>query len=290
MTRLILCAALAAAVPLAPTLAASAATAQSAAWTDLLAADRAYSQGAKGKDAVAGLSAMFDGEAVMVSGGAAGLIRGPAAIRERLAARPENLTAEVEWQPVGGGISADGTQGYTYGGLTLRPKDGPSVAQKYLAYWIKRPEGWRVFAYKRAGRRETGPLAAAPPVIGTGARSDDAKATLIAAEKAFSDEAQVIGLRAAFRKWGRPDSVNIGAADPIAVGADVIGLGVAGPEPGSPVTWAADEVLVAPSGDMGLSYGLLHAKSPPEGQPATIPFLTVWARPKPGDPWRYVAE
>jgi hypothetical protein len=49
-------------------------------------------------------------------------------------------------------------------------------------------------------------------------------------------------------------------------------------------------VLVAPSGDMGLSYGLLHAKSPPAGRPATIPFLTVWARPKPGDPWRYVAE
>jgi ketosteroid isomerase-like protein len=288
--RLTLCVALAAATPFGPALAAPIAAAQASAWTDLLAADRAYSQAAKGRDAVSGLSAMFDGEAVMVSGGAAGLIRGRAAIRERLAARPENLTAEVEWQPVGGGISADGTQGYTYGGLTLRPKEGAPVAQKYLAYWIRRPEGWRVFAYKRAGRRETTPLAAAAPVIGMGARTDDAVATLTAAEKAFSDEAQTVGLRAAFRKWGRPDSVNIGAADAIAVGADAIGAGVAGPEPGSPVTWAADEVLVAPSGDMGLSYGLLHAKSPPKGQPATIPFLTVWARPKPGDPWRYVAE
>jgi ketosteroid isomerase-like protein len=283
MHRLFLCAALA-------IVAAPAQAAPTEAYHALIAADRAFSDAAKGKDAVTGLSAMFDGQAVLVSGGAAGLIRGPAAIRERLAARPENLTASVEWQPVGGGISADGTQGFTYGGLTLRPENGAPIAQKYLAYWIKRPEGWRVFAYKRAGRRETGPLAAAPPVIGTGARSDDAKATLTAAEKTFSDEAQVIGLRAAFRKWGRPDSVNIGAADAIAVGADAIGLGVAGPEPGSPVTWAADEVLVAPSGDMGLSYGLLHAKSPPKGQPATIPFLTVWARPKPGDPWRYVAE
>jgi ketosteroid isomerase-like protein len=282
MHRLFLCAALAIAAP--------AQAAPTEAYNALIAADRAFSDAAKGKDAVTGLSAMFDDQAVLVSGGAAGLIRGPAAIRERLAARPENLTASVEWQPVGGGISADGTQGFTYGGLTLRPENGAPIAQKYLAYWIKRPEGWRVFAYKRAGRRETTPLAAAPPVIGTGARTDDAKATLVAAEKAFSDEAQVIGLRAAFRKWGRPDSVNIGAADAIAVGADAIGLGVAGPEPGSPVTWAADEVLVAPSGDMGLSYGLLHAKSPPAGRPATIPFLTVWARPKPGDPWRYVAE
>jgi hypothetical protein len=41
---------------------------------------------------------------------------------------------------------------------------------------------------------------------------------------------------------------------------------------------------------MGLTYGLLHVKNPPAGQPATIPFFTVWARPNPGDPWRYVAE
>lgn len=257
----------------------------------LLAADRAHAVAAKDKNLVAGLSAIFDAEAVMVSGGATDLIRGAEAIRARLEARPENLTAKAEWEPVSGGVSADGSHGYTYGSFTLRPESGAPVAQKYLAYWVKRPQGWRVFAYKRIGRREATPLNTAPAVIGTGpARRDAPARSLAASEKAFSDEAQRIGLRAAFTKWGRAESVNIGAADAVAVGAEAIGAGVAGPEPGSPVTWAADQLLVAPSGDMGVTYGLLHLNTPATGQPATIPFFTVWARPKPSDPWRYVAE
>lgn len=256
----------------------------------LLAADRAHATAAERSGLVDGLSAIFDKDAVMVSGGVPDLVRGADAIRVRLAAKPENVTARVAWQPVGGGISADGSQGYTYGSLTVTPRDGAPVPQKYLAYWVKRPEGWRVFAYKRLGRRETTPLKAAPAVIGTGRRTDDAAAALAASEKAFSDEAQQIGLRAAFTKWGRPDSMNLGAEDAIAIGSQAIGNGVSGPEPGSPVVWGADQVLVAPSGDMGLSYGLIHLKTPVAGQPSTIPFFTIWARPKPGDPWRYVAE
>lgn len=262
----------------------------SAAYQQLLAADRGWATRAAATNLVDGLAQMFDAEAVLVSGGLPDLVRGRDAVRARLAARPENLTSKVEWTPVSGGVSADGTHGYTYGALTVRPKDGTPIAQKYLAYWVRRPGGWRVLAYKRAGRREAGPLAVAPMVIGSRRRTDDARATLAASEKAFSDEAQQVGLRAAFTKWGRAESVNIGAADAVAVGSEAIGTGVGGPEPGSPVTWAADQLIVAPSGDMGLTYGLLHAKAPPEGQHATIPFFTVWARPKPGDPWRYVAE
>lgn len=269
---------------------AAAAPEQASVYQQLLAADRAWSGRAAATNLADGLAQMFDAEAVLVSGGVPDLVRGRDAIRARLAAKPDNLTAKVEWAPVSGGVSADGTHGYTYGALTVRPKDGAPLAQKYLAYWVKRPDGWRVFAYKRAGRREAGPLAVAPVVIGSGRRTDDARATLAASEKAFSDEAQQIGLHAAFIKWGRAESVNIGAADAVAVGAEAIGKGVAGPESGSPVTWAADQLIVAPSGDMGLTYGLLHARNPPAGQPATIPFFTVWARPKPGDPWRYVAE
>lgn len=270
--------------------AAAPAPASSAAYQQLLAADRGWAARAATTNLADGLAQMFDADAVLVSGGLPDLVRGRDAIRARLAARPENLASKVEWTPVSGGVSADGTHGYTYGALTVRPEGGAPVAQKYLAYWVKRSEGWRVFAYKRAGRREIGPLAVAPVVIGTGRRADDARSTLAASEKAFSDEAQQIGLRAAFTKWGRAESVNIGAADAVAVGSEAIGTGVAGPDPGSPVTWAADQLIVAPSGDMGMTYGLLHAKAPPPGQPATIPFFTVWARPRPGDPWRYVAE
>jgi hypothetical protein len=291
LRHLLFCA-LALAAPLAPAAAkpAAAATAQ-AAYQGLLAADRGWSDKALGKDLVFAIAAMMDQQAVMVSGGASELIRGPEAIHARLAAKAENLTAAAEWAPIGGGISADGKHGFTYGAMTVRPKDGAPQLLKYLAYWVKRPDGWRVAGYKRLGMREAGRLTPAGPIIGWGAkRSDDAGATLKASEGAFSDEAQKIGLRAAFQKWGRADSVNLGDPDGIAVGAQRIGELVGPPEPISSVSWGADDVMVAPSGDMGLSYGLLHVNEPQSGKPATIPFFTIWARPAPGDRWRYVAE
>lgn len=289
--------ALAAATPLTPAAAAHPAVqpvaqaAAQAAYNALLAADRAFSEAGRGKPLADALGVIFDRDAVMVSGGAPALIRGPAAIRERFAAKPENATSTVEWSPAGGGISADGTHGFTYGAMIVRPQAGTPQPLKYLAYWIKRPEGWRVLGYKRVGMREAAAITSASPVLGWGAkRADDGGATLKAAESAFSDEAQTIGLRAAFQKWGRPDSINLGGSGDIAIGARAIGEIVGPPEPGSTVAWAADEVAVAPSGDMGLSYGLLRLNQPQQGQPATIPFFTIWARPKPGDPWRYVAE
>jgi hypothetical protein len=257
----------------------------------LLAADRAFSEQGRDKPLSEALGVMFAPDAVLVSGGSPILIRGADAIRARLAANPESSTAKIEWSPVGGGISADETQGFTYGGMTMRPASGAPQQLKYLAYWVKGPAGWRVFAYKRLQLKAGVALVAAEPVLGRGGkRADNAKASLTASEAAFSADAQQVGLRAAFKKWGRPDSINIGASEGVTIGARAIGEGVAGTEPVSPVTWAADEAIVAGSGDMGLTYGLLHLNTPRADGRATIPFFTVWARPRPGDPWRYIAE
>jgi hypothetical protein len=50
-------------------------------------------------------------------------------------------------------------------------------------------------------------------------------------------------------------------------------------------------VLVAPSGDLGISFGMIRPnQAPPPGQPAATPFFTIWMRDGPGDPWLYVAE
>ena len=72
----------------------------------------------------------------------------------------------------------------------------------------------------------------------------------------------------------------------------MIGAAVSGDsnEP-SPVSWSADDVLVAPSGDFGVTFGMIRPNGPPpEGQPAAIPFFTIWMRDGPDQPWRYVAE
>jgi hypothetical protein len=118
--------------------------------------------------------------------------------------------------------------------------------------------------------------------------------SLRAAEQAFSDEAQVIGLGAAFAAHGSPDAVNMGgpATAGWIVGAEAIGRGVGGGAEGpSPVSWSADHVLVASSGDLGVTFGLIVPNAAAEGAGSTgFPFFTIWRRSGPGEPWRYVAE
>ena len=59
----------------------------------------------------------------------------------------------------------------------------------------------------------------------------------------------------------------------------------------SPVAWAADAgAVVASSGDLGVTFGFIRQNTPQPGQPEAIPFITVWRRPDPKGPWRYIAE
>jgi len=119
------------------------------------------------------------------------------------------------------------------------------------------------------------------------------KTSLQAAEQAFSDEAQKIGLGAAFAKHGRADAVNVGprSSPTFVVSAAEIGKSIGG-DATSPLRWSADEgSLVASSGDLGVNFGYLRPNAaPPSGQPAAIPFITIWRRASPNEPWRYIAE
>jgi ketosteroid isomerase-like protein len=257
----------------------------------LLAQDRAAGRAAAGTDMLGALGALFDDDVVLVAGRHPIYARGKAAALARLAENPDNKQARVSWAPVGGGIATLGDHGYSYGRMTVTPAGKPAVTSKYLAYWVKTAAGWRIAALSRRPDAMPVELAVAGPVIGTARYSDDARSGVKAAEQGFSDLAQKIGLRAAFAASGRAESINIGGAPAVAVGAAKIAEGVAGPEPTSPVTWNADDARVSKAGDMGLSFGRIRFNgAPPPGAPEAIPFFTVWARPNAGDPWRYVAE
>ena len=264
---------------------------------DLLAADRAFSASAAQADLPDALAALFDGRIVMpLPNGSFATSKADALAA--LAANPANQGARAEWAPVRAGISADGKHGFTFGYMTIHKAGAPDRQAKYLAYWVKQPEGWRVAAYKRAPKPEgqgTAPMAPLLPAKLVAPAKDPALVetlggSLAAAEKAFSDEAQTIGLGAAFRRNGRADAMNMGREAAFRIGADTIG-GDMGSDPVSPLSWSADGVLVASSGDLGVTWGMIRANAPPpEGQPAAIPFFTIWYRPSPSDPWRYVAE
>ena len=284
------------------TLAAGGAATPQSAVDELLAADRAFAAASAKTDLVAGLTAMFaDDVAIPMPPGQ--FVDGKAAVVAALRANADNLAARTDWTPVGGGISADAQHGFTFGYMTIHRGDGSDLPLKYLSYWVKQPAGWRVAAFKRS-RANAAPASRAPmpPALperlveptSDAARLAAAKASLDQAERAFSQDAQKIGLGPAFARFGSADAINLGRPDDpaIVVGAAniarMVGEGLA--EGTSPVSWAPERVIVASSGDLGVTIGWIVPNAPTPDRPARNPFFTIWRRSGESAPWRYVAE
>ena len=282
-----------------PAPAAAQAASSQAGVDSLLDADRAFSAAAaRSADAAAGFAPMLDSEVVMPFPGR-GHVVGREAVVAAVRASPAFREGRMQWTPVRAGISADGTQGFTFGYLTLSGGDPARRNRKYLAYWVRRAEGWRVAAYRQTIRPEgeisTGLLPASLPGFAAEPSADPAvtaahQRSLAAAEQAFSDHAQQVGLRTAFRDYGRADAMNMYEGATFRIGLDAITAGFPEGET-SPVRWSTDRSFAASSGDLGVSIGTIHSNGPvPEGQPASFPFFTIWRRDSPDAPWRYIAE
>ena len=270
---------------------------------ELLTADRGFAASAAKTTAIPALAAMLaDDVAMPIPGPPPGFARGKARAVEALEANQDNAAGRLEWAPVRGGVAADGQHGFTFGYMTLTRSDGSVVPIKYVAYWVKKGEGWRVAVYKRVVAEKPPPtremMPASLPTQLVAPVADPAtlarhKASLEAAERAFSDEAQKIGLGPAFATHGREDAVNVGprTSPTFVVSAAEIGKGM-GPGTASPLAWAPDEgSIVASSGDLGVNFGFIRPNTPPPpGQPAAVPFITIWRRASATEPWRYIAE
>jgi hypothetical protein len=212
--------------------------------------------------------------------------------------------ARLGWTPVRVGVSADGLQGFTLGYTALHRADGSSTPGKYLTYWIKGPDGWHaaVFRHRSAsGQAPADPLPPALPARAVRPSTDSAaiaeyRQSLDTAERAFSRDAQRIGLGPAFGRYGSADAMNMGGRrrPAFVVGADSIAAMVAEGEPstGSSVSWAPDHgVIVASSGDLGVTIGTIVVnQADSTGARPSFSFFTVWRRSGPDQPWRYVAE
>jgi hypothetical protein len=263
----------------------------------LLAADRAFAAAAAQTDLVTALSRMFLANVVVQAPG--GHIHGRDSAVAAMRASTWNIGARASWTPIGGGTSSSGQDGFTYGYMTVTRADGSEELTKYLAYWVRSSGGWRVAAYKRVPR-PAGSVSTVPHPLSVATRAlpipDSATITRYAdelslAEHAFSRDAQSMGLGPAFAKWGAPDAVNAGGnhaefvRGPQAIAASVS----AGLAPNTRIDWAPAQVIVANTGDLGVSIGTIRIT--PAGQATReVPFFTVWRRAWPSDPWRYIAE
>lgn len=270
---------------------------------ELIAADIAASAASAKTTVIPGLTAMFAQDVIMQAPGV-GFARGIAAATDALKANPDNAAGKLDWTPIRAGVSADGIQGFTFGYMTLHKADGSTVPVKYLSYWVKRDGRWQVAAYRRrvrpAGDVNMTPMAPSLPNALVSPKTDRAlldaiEKSLIAAEQGFSDEAQTMGLGAAFTKHGLPDAMNMGGPNDAAfvISAEAIGKAVGAGQPtnSSSVTWSAESAIVASSGDLGITIGYIRPKTTPAAAPQPpIPFFTIWRRASPTSPWRYIAE
>ncbi len=270
----------------------------------LITADRGFSSIGTARGCRAALTEMLTAEVTIPAPGR-GLMQGRDSVLELYASQPGFPTARCSWIPIRGGVSADGTQGFTYGVMTQTNADRTTLPFRYLAYWRKGATGWRVAVYKRL--RSPAPAAsttmrrAAIPTAYIAPRTDAAMqrvidASLVEAERAFSREAQTMGLGPAFVKHGSADAMNLGsqADSTFTFGAEAIGrkIGDGDTTRTSPVSWGPERVLAASSGDLGVTMGMIYPNAPTAdgSTPRGFPFFTVWRRAGPGQPWRYVAE
>lgn len=268
--------------------------------TALLAADRSFASKSANTDLISGMSAMFADSITLIALG--DQFHGVAAAREALGRNADNAKSTFTWAPLQGDVSTDGNTGYTMGFTTWKRPDGSLVPGKYVAFWAKQRGEWRVLVYKRTARgagdvptaEEAAPVRPTPGKAQySAADSAQFARELDAAERAFSDQAAVIGLGAAFTKNSAADAHHTGGptdADfrrgPADIGA---GISAGGEGPLGSIKWAPDVVHVARSGDVGITYGMITIAAP--GAPVRkVSYLTVWKRNSVSDAWKLAVE
>jgi len=267
---------------------------------ELLTADRTFAAASAKTDLITAISAMFTADVAMPAPG--GYAFGLQKAVDALKANPANTGAKATWSPARVGISRDGFHGFTAGFMTITRADGSVAPAKYLAYWIKQKDGWRVAVYKRTAAKEVPANVKLTYLLPENImvsmlvpeREARSRESLMDAERSFAADAQKIGLGPAFKKYGSADAINLGGPNvPVfAWGNNDIATLVGQNEPasGSSVNWGPDKAIVAISGDFGVTMGYITRNSPgPDGKtPPPNPFFTIWRLEANG--WRYIAE
>ena len=269
---------------------------------ELLAADRAFAAAATQTDAVSALTAMFATDVILTHAG--GIAYGKDKAIESLKGNPINAGGRIEWTPARVSVSGDGRHGFTAGFMTFHRADGTATPMKYLGYWAKQQDGWRLLAYKRGIGKTPAPPTPVSFVLPKQIVSSSTDAatieryreSLAEAERSFSRDAQTIGLGAAFKQYGDPEAINLGGPDVVTflVGNEQVGNGIGSGTPtnSSPVNWGPEKTIVAASGDFGVTIGYIVQNKPgTDGKTSPgQPFFTIWKRDSPAAKWLYIAE
>ena len=194
-------------------------------------------------------------------------------------------------------LSADGSQGFTAGRTTV-PSGDSTRHGKYLAYWRRDPEGWRLWAIvanPSPSAPDTPPDSGVARARGGGTpRAAATPDALETADSAFSALSESAGVGPAFREFAEPAALTLmGPGHGMVWGDSAIGAYFGSAIPATDgLAWTPRVAHLAPSGDLGFTIGDAIYRHAPAGGPEQrfyTKYLTVWRRQADGR-WRYAAD
>jgi ketosteroid isomerase-like protein len=246
----------------------------------LLEADRAAAKRSEECGFACGLgSALGEGAYYLHNG--MPVIHGAAAARAFLQAQDTLLSHRVQWQPLDGRVSADGTFGITWGVTTVALRGGPVRFGRYITAWQRDAGGWRIAAHLQTALNTAAqvhrPEGWVPPAL-PALPSALAVAPFIEADRSFAAQGGREGAAAAFAAWAAPDAVVFGPSE-LVRGPSAIGEYFTGPP--SQWTWGPVGAGGSADGTLGFTVGEATIRQNlPDGREATIrsKYLTIWAK------------
>jgi len=247
-------------------------------------------------DILTALPALFARDGIYIGTGAL-TYRGPEGAKAWLSRDTLNATTKVRMTTVGGDVSSNGEDGFTYGYLDGVRANGDLAPAWYHAYWRREGDNWRIVALARR-RRPPGATTTsiAPRKIEKRSCTEVVKDTNATAkeaadaDRAFSD-AGAASVADAFATFATADVAKSGKESGYVFGRDEVRK-LFDPAPPQGLVWQPEYWSAARSGDLAFTIGVA---GPRNGAPlatganATGHYFTIWRKDADGN-WRYVID
>ena len=269
----------------------------------LLLVDAARGDSATAKGFAAAALEWLDPGVVYLRAGAP-ILYGIAAVQNIVGAgAPEGAT--FRWQPLGGGIAADGRTGYSYGIAVTATLPAAETARspavrldRYLAFWRRGADGrWRIAAYSDVGgpavpSEVTIPTELAPSLSLPRGRRAEAVRQVREADSAFALAADLQGTGIAFSSYVAPQGVVFWGSEVVTGTEAVRAVYDAQQRAGGTLNWRPVYADAAESGDIGMTVGesVFTGRGPTGAAVQRFgKYLTIWKRQPDGN-WRFVVD
>lgn len=265
----------------------------------LLKADRALSAAVVRKGMGAAFGDVVSPDAIFLYDGAP-IIAGGANIVALLNAQPTLAGTRIEWFPLVGAVSSDGSLGSTWGVVSVRPVASQAESAmhfgKYISTWRRTASGaWQLASYVEMGvsdQKVVIPASLAQTSLPTRNPQSGNGAPFAKADIEFARMAGANGAPAAFGAFAAPDAMTLPGTGEIVVGPTAINLRML-ESPAAKAKWEWHPVYSEGSatGDLGFTIGEATIAIPgPSGlTDYKSKYLTIWRR-QPDGSIRYIVD